>query len=178
MQTSVRKSLIFDTSSDALNQTRKSLIHLVRAIIFLVIQFIFISGASGQADSSGLKAPLGSETGIRVGVRPALSYRFVPKEAYLVELLFAKSGESLLFTALYQKQNPFGPLGAYYRYGAGFSIGGWNQQLISGPDMQLGVDYYLPVAPLVLSLDLRPWVRITGRLEANGELAASLRYVF
>jgi len=96
----------------------------------------------------------------------------------MVELLFTKSGQSLLFTALYQRQLPFGAEGLYYRYGGGFSVGGWNQQLVSGIDMQVGMDYYLPVVPLVFSLDLRPWARVTGVLEANGELAGSLRYVF
>ncbi|MFN3529349.1 MAG: hypothetical protein ACK417_05450 [Bacteroidia bacterium] len=96
----------------------------------------------------------------------------------MFELLFAKSGPSLMFTGLYQVQQAFGPQGLYQRYGGGISIGGWNGQLLSGLDMQVGIDYYIPMYPVVLSLDVRPWVRITGDLSASGELAASLRYVF
>jgi len=83
-----------------------------------------------------------------------------------------------MFTALYQKQQAVLFPGFYGRYGGGFSLGGWNGYLESGFDMQVGVDYYIPILPLVLSLDVRPWVRITGNLGVNGELAASLGYVF
>lgn len=83
-----------------------------------------------------------------------------------------------MFTALYQKQQPLGMTGFYTRYGGGFSLGGWNERLESGLDMQVGADYYVPILPLVLSLDVRPWMRITGNLAVNGELAATLRYVF
>ncbi|MBA4304163.1 MAG: hypothetical protein C0424_08055 [Sphingobacteriaceae bacterium] len=127
---------------------------------------------------SAQQAPIGSELGLRIGALPALSYRFTPAETHLVELLFARSNQSLLFTALYQQQQPFGPAGFYYRYGGGFSLGGWNQRLVSGFDMQVGADYYLPVVPVVVSLDVRPWLRLTGLLEASGELAATVRYVF
>jgi hypothetical protein len=102
----------------------------------------------------------------------------MPVETHMVELLFAKSGYSLMFTALYQKQQAMFFPGFYTRYGGGFSLGGWNERLESGLDMQLGVDYYIPVLPLVVSLDVRPWVRITGNLGVNGELAATVRYVF
>ena len=115
---------------------------------------------------------------MRVGALPSLSYRFAPVEQQMVELLFARSNQSLLFSALYQKQLPLKWQGTYYRYGGGFSIGGWNQRLVSGLDVQLGIDYYLPFLPLVISMDMRPWLRLTGLVEANGELAASLRYVF
>ncbi len=124
------------------------------------------------------QAPIGSELGMRFGVRPALSYRFMPAETHMVELLFAKSGQSLMFTALYQKQQAVLFPGFYSRYGGGFSLGGWNERLESGLDMQVGVDYYIPVLPLVASLDIRPWIRITGNFEVNGELAATIRYVF
>ncbi|MDP2187580.1 MAG: hypothetical protein Q8J69_02750 [Sphingobacteriaceae bacterium] len=124
------------------------------------------------------QAPIGSELGLRFGVRPALSYRFMPVETHMVELLFAKSGESLMFTALYQKQQAAFFPGFYSRYGGGFSLGGWNERLESGLDMQLGVDYYIPVLPLVVSLDIRPWIRLTGEAGVNGELAATVRYVF
>lgn len=152
---------------------------MVRPIIFFAFFLLGVPQLRAQTDSlPKIIAPIGSEAGFRVGVRPALSYRFVPDESHMVELLFAKSGQSLLFTALYQKQLPFGADGMYYRYGGGFSLGGWNQRLVSGLDMQVGIDYYLPMAPLVFSLDLRPWVRLTGLLETNGELAGTLRYVF
>lgn len=127
---------------------------------------------------SAQKGPIGSEAGLRFGVRPALTYRFMLKESQLAELIFAKSGQSLLFTTLYQKQEPLSINGFYGRYGGGFSLGGWNEQLISGVDMQVGMDYYIPVVPIVLSLDVRPWMRITGDFSVNGELALSLRYVF
>ncbi len=152
---------------------------MVRHIIFFA--FLFFSSLELHAQNDSLPkviAPLGSEAGIRLGALPALSYRFMPAESHMVELLFARSNQSLLFTALYQKQQPLFGEGLYYRYGGGFSVGGWNQKLVSGLDMQIGLDYYLPIMPLVFSLDIRPWVRITGLLEANGELAASLRYVF
>lgn len=100
------------------------------------------------------------------------------QESHMAELLFAKSGQSLLFTALYQKQEALSINGFYGRYGGGFSLGGWNEQLISGLDMQVGVDYYITFIPIVLSLDVRPWMRITGDFSVNGELAVSLRYVF
>jgi hypothetical protein len=115
---------------------------------------------------------------MRFGVRPALSYRFMPAETHMLEFLFAKSGQSLMFTALYQKQQSVLFPGFYSRYGGGFSLGGWNERLESGLDMQVGVDYYIPVLPLVVSLDIRPWIRITGNFEVNGELAATVRYVF
>lgn len=152
---------------------------MVRHIIFFA--FLFFYSHPGLAVTDSLPkviAPLGSEAGIRIGVSPAITYRFMPAESHMVELLFARTGRSLLFTALYQKQQAVFGEGLYYRYGGGFSVGGWNQRLVSGFDMQIGLDYYLPIMPLVFSLDMRPWVRITGLLEANGELAASLRYVF
>jgi hypothetical protein len=124
------------------------------------------------------QAPIGSELGLRWGVKPALSYRFVPVESHLVELLFTKSNQSLLFTALYQRQQPMVLPGMYTRYGGGFSLGGWQGRLISGLDAQVGLDYYIPVLPLVASLDLRPWIHLTGELGVNGELAGTLRYVF
>lgn len=146
---------------------------LIRIIFFAIL---CLSLANKPVE--GQIAPIGSELGIRVGALPALSYRFTPLEGHLVELLFARSNQSLLFTALYQKQLPVGPPGFYYRYGGGFSLGGWNQRLVSGVDLQIGADYYVPVLPVVLSMDVRPWVRLTGILEANGELAATVRYVF
>lgn len=147
---------------------------MVKRIIFCA--FFNILFANGLANAQ--KGPIGSEAGLRFGVRPALTYRFMLKEGQLAELIFAKSGQSLLFTALYQKQEPLTIHGFYGRYGGGFSLGGWNERLISGLDMQVGVDYYIPVAPIVLSLDVRPWMRITGDFSVNGELALSLRYVF
>lgn len=146
---------------------------LIRIVFFVTLYFFSTNGPV-----SAQQAPLGSEFGLRVGVLPALSYRFALAESQLVELLFARSGQGLLFTAIYQQQQAFGPAGLYYRYGGGFSAGGWNQRLISGLDMQVGADYYLPVLPVVVSIDVRPWLRITGLFETNGELAASVRYVF
>lgn len=143
-------------------------------ILFYFWGIIFLSVVEAGAQ----EGPIGSEAGMRFGVRPAFSYRFVPKEKRLFELIFTKSGSSLLFTSLYQKQQPIGPLGLYQRYGAGFSLGGWNGRLLSGLDAQAGIDYYLPMLPVVVSLDLRPWMRITGDFSVSGELAASLRYVF
>lgn len=149
-------------------------IRLLIRIFFFVI--LIVNHANAQSTTQ--VAPIGSELGFRMGALPALSYRFVPTESQMIELLFANTHPSLLFTALYQKQLPIGPPGFYYRYGGGFSVGGWNQRLVSGVDLQVGADYYLPILPVVISLDVRPWVRLTGLLEASGELAATVRYVF
>lgn len=146
---------------------------LIRIVFFVTLYFFSTNGPV-----SAQQAPLGSELGLRIGALPALSYRFALAENQLVELLFARSNQSLLFTAIYQRQQAFGPAGYYYRYGGGFSLGGWNQRLVSGFDMQVGADYYLPLLPVVVSLDVRPWLRITGLFEASGELAATVRYVF
>lgn len=174
MQQRKQKSRKFAFSTYSLNRVEKSSFPLVCRILFCVLLGFFSVTGTLRAQ----QAPLGAEIGLRLGVAPALTYRFVLAEPHLVELLFARTDQSLLFTTLYQKQQAFGLEGLYHRYGGGFSLGGWNGRLISGLDMQVGIDYYIPVVPLVASIDVRPWIRITGDFGVNGELAASVRYVF
>jgi hypothetical protein len=174
MQQTSRKNPIFVFFKAIVMRTAKSQFTLVKRIFFCVVVCFFSWNTQIQAQ----QAPIGSELGLRFGVRPALSYRFMPAETHMVELLFAKSGYSLMLSALYQKQQAALFPGFYTRYGGGFSLGGWNEQLESGLDIQVGGDYYLPFLPLVVSLDVRPWMRITGDFGVNGELAATLRYVF
>ncbi len=149
-------------------------IKLLRPILFVVI-FLVMGGRQSLKAQAGLQ---GAELGFRYGSSPAVNYRLWFQEQSGYELLFTKSGNSLLFTAFWLIQRPLGFPGGYLHYGAGGSIGARNGQQQTALDGQLGVDYYLPVVPLNVSFDLRPWFVITGGVEVQAELALSARWVF
>ncbi len=133
-------------------------------------------------DLSAQQKPLGSEFGLRYGAATALSYRFYLREKNIgeqgFELLFTKSKQSLLFTALYEKlQQRFMP-GFYTYYGLGGSLGGWNDGQRLAMDMIVGSCYYLPYLPVNIDFSLRPYAVVTGDAGVNAELALSLRWVF
>lgn len=149
-------------------------IKLLRPILFAILFLLFDSPEQLKAQAEFQ----GAEFGFRYGSSPALSYRLWVKEQSGYELLFTKSGESLLFSGFWLMQRPLGFSGGYLHYGAGGSIGARNGRQQTALDGQLGLDYYLPVVPLNMSFDLRPWFVITGGVDFQAELALSARWVF
>jgi hypothetical protein len=144
-------------------------------ILFLVSVLSTYSAVAQQK-------PLGSEIGFRYGEAPALSYRFYLQEfqqkGAAFELLFAKSGQSLLFTALYEKMQDRKWTGWYTYYGFGGSVGGWNDKQRMSLDMALGSCYYVPFLPLNVDFSLRPYLSVAGQPGVNAELALCARWVF
>lgn len=149
-------------------------IKLLRPILFAAIFLLF----SGQQPLNAQAALQGAEFGFRYGSSPAFSYRLWTHEQSGYELLFTKSSNSLLFAAFWLTQRPLNFTGGYLHYGAGGSIGARRGQQQTAIDAQLGMDYYLPVVPLNISFDLRPWFVITGGVDFQAELALSARWVF
>jgi len=143
-------------------------------VAFAIFFVILFGGRCGYARQK----PVGLELGFRYGAAPALSYRVFPDEKRAFELLFTKTGSSLLFTVLHQHFTPFGPPGVFVHYGYGASIGGRNDRQITALDLQLGACYYLPVAPLNIDFGFRPYAVITGGAGVNAELAVTVRWVF
>jgi len=149
-------------------------IKLLRPILFVTIFLLFGSRQQLKAQATFQ----GAEFGFRYGSSPALSYRLWIHEQTGYELLFTKADKSLLFSAFWLIQRPLDFSGGYLHYGVGGSIGARNGRQQTALDGQLGLDYYLPVVPLNVSFNLRPWFVITGGVEVQAELALSARWVF
>lgn len=143
---------------------------ILAVLIFLCLMF-FKKGYAQQK-------PLGSELGMRLSTQPAISYRFFHREDAGFELIFTKTGPSLLFSCLYEQFLPLKYYGLYAYYGYGGSLGARNQQLQSAIDLQLGTVYYLPFAPFSADFAFRPYAVITGNAGVNAELAVNVRWVF
>jgi len=122
--------------------------------------------------------PLGTEFGFRYGAGPGLTYRFYLQEKTGFEILFMKSGQSLLVTALYEKLQFRQFAGLYTYYGLGASVGGWNDQQRMSLDMALGSCYFVPYVPINVDFSLRPYLIVAGPVGVNAELALSVRWVF
>jgi hypothetical protein len=142
----------------------------VAVAIFLCLLF--------SQKSHAQQKPLGSELGMRFSTQQAVTYRFFHREDAGFELIFTKTGPSLLFSCLYERFLPLTYYGLYAYYGYGGSLGARNQQLQSAIDLQLGTVYYLPFAPFSVDFAFRPYAVITGSAGVNAELAVSARWVF
>lgn len=165
----VRKRLLIASYSLQNNQKR----HKARLCCYLFFIVFF-----QPLDLLAQQKTLGSELGFRYGEAPALSYRFYFEELTGFELLFAKSEQSLLFTALYEKLQPREFAGFYTYYGFGGSMGGWNNRQRLSLDMVLGTCYFVPYVPLNIDFALRPYLVLNGLVAVNAELAVSVRWVF
>jgi hypothetical protein len=134
--------------------------------------------------------------GIRLGILQGITYQYRSSSQFSFEGLacFYRYDPMGLVFAQYrvpgfldnERMSMFFGVGAHFAYVSGHKNTDWypdydQQQIrhfISGPDLQVGINYYFKEFPLNLSLDFRPAFNLIGHQGYWHGVALSVRYVF
>jgi hypothetical protein len=156
-------------------------------------QFLFIAfTAIAMLFFTESKAQYKNAFGVRVGDAVGVTFKtFIKSDAALDFILNIRSNNHLSlfrFTGLYEKHLPVnleGLSGLRWYYGGGGTLGGYNYKKSDEGDLYLsvdgviGLDYKFDGAPINLSLDWKPGLRLTPGtdFDANG-IGLSVRIAF
>jgi len=132
--------------------------------------------------------------GLRLGPYLGVTYQAPLSNEAVLELIFATRYRGIAFTALYEvHKDSFDVEGLQWYYGGGGHIGFyqyyaghpyWHDEnpgstAIIGVDGILGIEYFIPNAPVQLSLDWKPNFNFVGYSGFEGDNGAlSVRFTF
>lgn len=168
----------------------------------LTVLFFFLCTASLQAQDNRTstekptrKTDYKNAIGIRAGTTAGATFKHFFNPGHAAELILGIWPNAFGFTALYEKHEPTGIEALRFYYGGGAHVTAeaghyvyrthrfrddnyhyryGDRGLAIGVDGIAGIEYKIPVVPLALSLDIKPFVEISNFGRAYVALDGSL----
>jgi len=146
----------------------------MKKIPFLVILLFILMLGELQAQRYGTAAGF---RGGRGGIGFTLQQRIFPKTT--VEAMLVFDLDQIAFTSLYEFHRPLVFFKSFnYYIGGGMHIGHLqNNGVFGGFDGLFGIEYKLPVFPMLLSIDAKPAFHLNHPKSVEFQAGFSMRYV-
>lgn len=140
--------------------------------------FFFCIGFIAMLNSTTYSQEYKNGIGLRLGgLTSGLSFKHFISDKHAFEMVLSVPRRGVVFTGLYQVHQSLGNQGLYWCYGGGAHIGSFGRNggyfyvqnknkiyyfegnentFVLGLDLNLGLEYKIPNAPLSLGVDLKP----------------------